>query len=61
MVQDKDKYLFGICKVGEKGQIVIPKQARQAFDINTGDKGLALVKAEVFSAITDEIMGGEKK
>lgn len=69
MVQDKDKYLFGICKVGEKGQIVIPKQARQAFDINTGDslivlgdinKGLALVKAEVFSAITNEIMGGEK-
>ena len=69
MVQEKDKYLFGICKVGEKGQIVIPKQARDTFDIKTGDslivlgdikKGLALVKAEVFTSLTEEIMGGEK-
>lgn len=32
------KYVFGIVKVGERGQIVIPKAARQAFDINAGDK-----------------------
>ena len=51
----KGKYLFGICKVGEKGQIVIPKEARKVFDIKTGDKlivlgdieqGLAMVKAD---------------
>ena len=28
----KDKYV-GICKVGEKGQIVIPKEARDMFNI----------------------------
>lgn len=31
---EKDKYV-GICKVGEKGQIVIPVEARKMFDIKT--------------------------
>ncbi len=32
----KDRYV-GICTVGEKGQIVIPKQAREMFGIKAGD------------------------
>ena len=57
MVKEEDKFLFGICKVGERGQIVIPKDAREVFNISPGDslivlgdkkKGLALVKAEEF-------------
>ena len=64
MQQKEDKYIFGVCKVGEKGQIVIPKQARDIFNISAGDslllvgdktKGLALIKTEVFSAITEEV------
>ena len=60
------KELYGICKVGEKGQIVIPKEARDTFGIKTGDslivlgdvkKGIALIKAEVFSAVTEEVLG----
>lgn len=31
------KYFFGIAKVGERGQIVIPMQARKVFSINPGD------------------------
>lgn len=62
---EKDKYI-GVCKVGEKGQIVIPKEARQMFDINPGDsvlvlcdkkKGIAIVKADVVEDLTDKILG----
>ena len=38
---NKDKYV-GISKVGEKGQIVIPKEARDMFDIKPGDSVVVL-------------------
>lgn len=64
---NKNKYV-GICKVGEKGQIVIPKEARCMFDIKPGDsvivlcdkkKGIAIVKSEVIEALTENIISGE--
>lgn len=36
------KYFFGIVKVGERGQVVIPKHARNVYDIKPGDRLLAL-------------------
>ena len=63
----KDRYI-GICTVGEKGQIVIPKEARVMFNINPGDnvvilcdskKGMAVVKADVFDNVASEILGGK--
>jgi AbrB family looped-hinge helix DNA binding protein len=69
MVEDekaKGRYLFGVCKIGPKGQIVIPVEARKVFNLKPGDSlvllgdihsGLALVKAETFAPIADKIMG----
>ncbi len=36
------KHIFGTVKVGEKGQIVIPKEAREIFGIKPGDSLLIL-------------------
>ena len=61
---DKNKYV-GVCKVGEKGQIVIPKEIRNMFDINPGDsvivlcdkeKGIALLKADIIDSLTDKVL-----
>ena len=60
-----EKRIFGTAKVGEKGQIVIPKEAREAFGINTGDTmmifgdvtcGIFITKAELFAKTADEII-----
>ena len=64
----KDKFV-GIAKVGEKGQIVIPKEARDMFNIKFGDtvvvlcdkkKGMAIVKSEVLEDTMDKIMPNNK-
>lgn len=45
--------MFGVVKVGDKGQIVIPAKARKIFDIKQGDalvllgdegRGIAVIK-----------------
>lgn len=41
-VPPKGKHLFGVVNVGEKGQIVIPKKARDVFGIKTGDRLIVL-------------------
>ena len=69
-MQEKDgKYIFGVVKVGDKGQIVIPKDARQVYGINPGDalimlgdeRGIALLKTEIFQNAIDQAMGGLTK
>ena len=61
---ERDKFV-GISKVGEKGQIVIPKEARDMFDIKAGDsiivlcdkeRGIALLKADAIEDLTDKIL-----
>jgi AbrB family looped-hinge helix DNA binding protein len=64
MVKPKGKYAW-TAKVGEKGQIVIPKEAREIFDIHPGDtllllgdeaQGIAIVKNDVFMHFAETIL-----
>lgn len=57
------KHLWGTITIGSKGQIVIPKKARDTFNLKEGDRlvvlgdeneGIALVKAEAFEARMQE-------
>ena len=53
----KGKHIFGTTKINDRGQVVIPKKARELFGINNGDslvvlgdeaEGIALIKADIF-------------
>ncbi|MBP3421149.1 MAG: helix-turn-helix domain-containing protein [Lachnospiraceae bacterium] len=53
----KGKHIFGTTKINERGQVVIPKKARELFGINNGDslvvlgdeaEGIALIKVDIF-------------
>ena len=58
LIPPKGKHIFGTVSVGERGQIVIPKKAREVFHLNTGDSllvlgdesqgGIALIKTDLF-------------
>ena len=66
MQEKEGKYIFGVVKVGDKGQIVIPRDARKLYDIKPGDalivlgdqRGMALLKTEIFQSAIDQAMEG---
>ena len=56
--------VFGTAKVGDRGQIVIPKEARELFGIRPGDtllilgeenKGLIVSRPELLRDLADQI------
>lgn len=58
------KRVFGTAKVGDRGQIVIPKEARELFNIKPGDtllilgedkKGLIVSRPELLRDLADQI------
>jgi AbrB family looped-hinge helix DNA binding protein len=66
----KGKHIFGSVKVGERGQIVIPKDARDVFGINPGDillvlgdeaRGIAIVKADEMKRFALKILDKVEK
>ncbi len=61
----KGKYIFGTVIMSERGQIVIPKQARDKFDFKPGERlivlgdeqqGLALMKADLLEQRIEEAL-----
>ena len=65
----KGKHIFGTVKVGEKGQIVIPKEAREKYGIKAGDtllvlgddaQGLIVTTPDVIKSVALEILGDSK-
>ena len=62
--------VFGTAKVGDRGQIVIPKEARELFGIKPGDTllilgeaetGLIVSRPDVLNNLADEILNNVKK
>lgn len=62
--------VFGTAKVGDRGQIVIPKEARDLFGIHPGDTllilgdpetGLIVSRPEVLNNLADQILTNMKK
>lgn len=66
----KAKRVFGTAKVGDRGQIVIPKEARELFGIKPGDTllilgeeetGLIVSRPELLSDIANQIFDTVKR
>ena len=66
----KGKHIFGTVKVGEKGQICIPKEARERYGIKPGDtllvlgddaQGIIISNPDVIKNVALEIFGKESK
>ena len=61
----KARHIFGTAKVGEGGQIVIPKDARELYGIHPGDtllilgdeeNGMIVTKPDVLSSLAERIL-----
>ena len=66
----RQQRVFGTAKVGDRGQIVIPKEARSFFGIEPGDtllilgdaeSGLIVSKPEVLDQVAAQIVNNMKK
>ena len=62
--KQRSQRVFGTAKVGDRGQMVIPKEAREFFGIEPGDTllilgksetGLIVSKPETLNNLADEI------
>ena len=56
IIPQKGKYFFGVAKLGERGQIVVPKKARDVFQLGPGDSLIILGDEDRGLAIVPEKM-----
>ncbi len=67
-IPPKNKHIFGIVTLGERGQIVLPKKARDTLNLKPGDRlivlgdttpgnaGIALIDSQTFLQITGQVL-----
>lgn len=69
MGKANSRRVFGTAKVGDRGQIVIPKEARELFNIRPGDTllilgeedtGLIVSRPELLSDLANQIFSNVK-
>lgn len=65
-IPPKDKHIFGVVSIGERGQISLPKKARETLKLHPGDtlvvlgdtnpmtRGMALIDSHTFLRMTGE-------
>jgi AbrB family looped-hinge helix DNA binding protein len=74
--KEEGVHIYGTVKVGERGQVVIPAEARKDYDMKTGDlllvmsgrrkRGLTLVKSDEMKDFAQRLLaeieeGGKRK
>ena len=69
-IPPRDKHIFGIVTIGERGQIVLPKKARDTLNFKPGDSlivlgdtnpataGIALISNEAFLQLAGQAIDG---
>ena len=67
-MERRQMHLYGTVKVGDRGQVVIPADARKDLDIKPGDlllvmtgryrRALTVVKADAMRELAEKIMQG---
>jgi AbrB family looped-hinge helix DNA binding protein len=65
---EQNAHIYGTVKVGDRGQIVIPSEARKDFNIKPGDlllvisgrnrRGIAIVKADTMREFASKVLKG---
>ena len=67
-IPPKNKHIFGVVTLGERGQIVLPKKARDTFKLKAGDSmvvlgdtnpasaGIALIDSQSFLRMTGQVI-----
>jgi AbrB family looped-hinge helix DNA binding protein len=68
MQRNREMRIYGTVKVGDRGQVVIPADARKEQDIKPGDlllvmtgrnrRGITMVKADAMKELAEKIMQG---
>ncbi|HLR63594.1 MAG TPA: AbrB/MazE/SpoVT family DNA-binding domain-containing protein [Lentibacillus sp.] len=69
MTRPEDKHAW-TAKIGSKGQIVIPKDAREIFNFKPGDnvlllgdekQGIAIMRSDLYDELVEKVFGEQEQ